>query len=189
MSTPYNGTLVGVTFENGRPAKGSKEPDDVEAFAASIAAYAKRHGMGIVDDTLVVFDPEERLHVDSRDVGVHLVGTKLRDASVDPKPTDHLVPTNAGHADPHGPDVVSPELHGVESAKTITPGDVGTPTEQQVDETGATVDATDVELEQPPTSGAGSGKDAWVTYAISKGADPDEVGLLTRDALIEAYGS
>jgi hypothetical protein len=35
------------------------------------------------------------------------VGTPLRDASVDPHEDDYLPPTNAGAADPHGPDVVS----------------------------------------------------------------------------------
>lgn len=34
-------------------------------------------------------------------------GTRLRDAAVDPRPGDYQAPTNAGSADPHGPECVS----------------------------------------------------------------------------------
>jgi hypothetical protein len=30
--------------------------------------------------------------------------------------------------------------------------------------------------------------DAWVHYAVSKGADPDDAEALTRDELIDRYG-
>lgn len=33
------------------------------------------------------------------------IGTRARDAAVDPSPEDYVVPTNAGQADPHGPAV------------------------------------------------------------------------------------
>ena len=46
--------------------------------------------------------------------GVIRLGTPLRDAAVDPRPGDHLPPTNAGEpgpfGNPHGPTVVAPGL-------------------------------------------------------------------------------
>ena len=51
------------------------------------------------------------------------VGTRLRDAAVDPKPQDFLAPVNAGEANPHGPEVVSPEIHASGPAG-IRPGQV-----------------------------------------------------------------
>lgn len=64
--------------------------------------------------------------LDPRTVTDEQIGTRLRDAAVDPRPTDFLPPTNAGVAgelgNPHGPTVVSPEIHGSESVGTIRPG-------------------------------------------------------------------
>lgn len=48
---------------------------------------------------------------DPRDIEDGIVGTRLRDAAVDPQPEDFLAPINAGEANPHGPEVVSPEIH------------------------------------------------------------------------------
>lgn len=50
--------------------------------------------------------------IDPRDIEVQVVGTPLRDAAVDPQEGDFLAPINAGKTNPHGPDVVSPEIHG-----------------------------------------------------------------------------
>ncbi len=62
--------------------------------------------------------------VDARAVdGPTVVGTPLRDAAVDPRPGDFLAPTNAGKADPHGPLVVAPGIHAVES-QVVRPGQV-----------------------------------------------------------------
>lgn len=44
--------------------------------------------------------------------GLVVVGTRLRDAAVDPKEGDFLAPTNAGDANPHGPLVNAPGVHG-----------------------------------------------------------------------------
>ena len=56
------------------------------------------------------------------------VGTPLRDAAVDPRPTDFLAPSNAGAVgelgNPHGPHVISPGLHADESVRTIATGPV-----------------------------------------------------------------
>lgn len=62
--------------------------------------------------------------MDARDASEPIpVGTPLRDAAVDPKPWDFLPPTNAGEADPHGPLVVAPGIHGV-GPKPIRGGEV-----------------------------------------------------------------
>lgn len=71
---------------------------------------------------------------DSRDVGDEQVGTKLRDAAVDPAPGDFLPPLNAGQGDPHGPDVVSPGIHGLEGVRPIKPGDVHVVVQSDLDE-------------------------------------------------------
>lgn len=80
------------------------------------------------------------LPLDPRDITTQQVGTKLRDAAVNPRPTDFLPPTNAGKpgqlGNPHGPTVISPEIHGSESVSTIRPGPVsGTPATQSTEET------------------------------------------------------
>jgi hypothetical protein len=62
--------------------------------------------------------------MDARDAAEPIVvGSPLRDAAVDPKPWDFLPPTNAGEADPHGPLVVAPGIHGV-GPKPIRGGEV-----------------------------------------------------------------
>lgn len=65
--------------------------------------------------------PEEP--ADPREIEDGTVGTKLRDAAVDPQPEDFLAPINAGEANPHGSSVVSPEIHASGPAG-ITPGNV-----------------------------------------------------------------
>ena len=62
--------------------------------------------------------------MDARDAAEPIMlGTPLRDAAVDPRPWDFLPPTNAGKADPHGPLVVAPGIHGV-GPEPIRPGEV-----------------------------------------------------------------
>lgn len=67
------------------------------------------------------------------------IGAPLRDAAVNPSASDFLAPTNAGAAgelgNPHGPNVISPGLHGDESVRTIATGPVGAaPDPQEADE-------------------------------------------------------
>lgn len=78
--------------------------------------------------------------LDPRDVTDEQVGTKLRDAAVDPRPGDFLPPTNAGEpgqlGNPHGPTVVSPQIHGSEGNRAIRPGLVAdVPATQSTEET------------------------------------------------------
>ena len=71
--------------------------------------------------------------VDPRDVESQRVGTPVRDAAVDPEPGDFLAPVNAGQANPHGPDVVSPGIHA-HGAKPVVPGDVSDTDRQEARE-------------------------------------------------------
>lgn len=65
---------------------------------------------------------------DPRDITLTVLGTPLRDAAVDPEPGDFLPPTNAGAegelGNPHGPTVVSPEIHASEGTRPVHPGAV-----------------------------------------------------------------
>lgn len=138
---------------------------------------------------------------DPREVTEHVVGTRLRDAAVNPHPEDFLPPTNAGEANPHGPEVVAPGLHAVPPGP-IVPGEVGDPQRQQDRETEAAartlagtepVPAVAADLgdqgDRPdPPAGNASAED-WRTYAVQVcGADPDQVADMKRGDLIERYG-
>lgn len=77
---------------------------------------------------------------DPREVGEVFDGTKLRDAAVTPRAGDFLPPTNAGlpgeAGNPHGPNVVSPEIHGVEGNRPVRAGIVsGVAAAQSAEET------------------------------------------------------
>ena len=60
---------------------------------------------------------------DPREVTTEVVGTRLRDAAVDPEDSDFLAPVNAGKDNPHGSNVVSPEIHA-SGPSGIRPGEV-----------------------------------------------------------------
>ena len=60
---------------------------------------------------------------DPRELEDVVVGTRLRDAAVDPEPGDFLAPTNAGRENPHGPLVVAPQIHASEK-QVVRPGAV-----------------------------------------------------------------
>ncbi len=82
---------------------------------------------------------------DPRDVENVQGGTRLRDAAVDPREGDFLPPTNAGEANPHGPQVVAPGIHAVSGPGPIVPGPVGRFEET---EDGTQVVITDTEEQQ-----------------------------------------
>lgn len=76
---------------------------------------------------------------DPRDVTVVKHGTPLRDAAVDPLPTDFLPPVNAGkvgeEGNPHGPNVYSPGIHAEQGIRPVRPGVVSDdPATQSTDE-------------------------------------------------------
>lgn len=61
---------------------------------------------------------------DPRDYAEPIETSQVRDAAVDPREGDYLPPINAGQANPHGPLVVAPGIHGA-PGKPIHPGPVG----------------------------------------------------------------
>lgn len=96
---------------------GVAESDDVAVIGYCQSAGYKVSGK--------VLNPRTETEVaDPREVGdAEVLGTRLRDAAVDPEPEDFLAPVNAGKANPHGPEVVSPEIHA-SGPSGIRPGDV-----------------------------------------------------------------
>lgn len=85
-----------------------------------------------------------------------------RDGAVDPLPGDFLGPTNAGAAgqlgNPHGPSVVSPEVHASQGAHPVTPGPVSS--------TAATQDAAEKAHLAASLPSAASGWAATTAYAL-----------------------
>ena len=130
----YTGHVINVEFVDG---KATVDRSDIDALA-----YFRRHGYALVG--LVTADtpePPDPRKVGEGGSGTEIVGSRLRDAAVDPRPADFLPPTNAGEANPHGPLVVSPGLHGTPPAP-IVPGPVsGDPKVQEAVETAAAVTA------------------------------------------------
>lgn len=173
----FAGEVVGVRFDKGRAST-----DDRRALD-----YFRRHGYMIDDETP---DPTPE-PPDPRDIGtdgdgIEVVGTPLRDAAVDPRPEDFLPPTNAGQANPHGPEVVSPGLHGVEGVRPVRPGPVPekSTAAQEVAETAHT-EAEHAEAVTVPAKSAS--KAEWAAYATSLGATDAE--SRTKAELVELYGT
>lgn len=108
----YNGPGPGdVVFEDG-----VAEVEDENALNYYRQAGYKVSGK--VDNPVELPQPP-----DPRGITHEVVGTRLRDAAVDPEPSDFLAPTNAGQDNPHGSSVVSPEIHASGPAG-IRPGEV-----------------------------------------------------------------
>lgn len=103
-----------LDFKDGVADYDGDLPDGVRQYLVG-----RGYGLGSNKTT----QPEPVEVADPRDVETEVVGTKLRDAAVDPKPEDFLAPTNAGEGNPHGPEVVSPEIHASGPAG-ILPGNV-----------------------------------------------------------------
>lgn len=173
----FNGEVVGVSFHKGRGTT-----TDPKALA-----YFRRHGYGI-GGARPAADPEppDPRHIGDNGDGIEVLGTRLRDAAVDPRPGDYLPPTNAGEANPHGPLVVSPEIHGSQGVRPVRPGavEVTNPAVQEVAETTHAAESVGAPVEAPAKNAS---KAAWVAYAVSVGGDQDEVGQLSRDELAERY--
>lgn len=171
----YDGTVVGVEFKDGKA-----ETSDPAALA-----YFRRHGY-TVGGRRDVAEPDPP--IDAREATGQRVGTPLRDAAVDPRPGDYLPPTNAGQADPHGPKVIAPQVHGREVPKPIVPGPVpDDPDAQEAKETVATTTTSGTDLEEPAGNAS---TDEWRTYALSlDGVSEADVDGLSRNELRDRYGS
>lgn len=207
----YRGEVAGVVFTDG---VGTFDPKENPAAQR----YFESQGFGLGRRAEAVETPEPADPRDIERTGPHRVGTPLRDAAVDPRPEDFLAPINAGKANPHGPRVVSPEIHASGPAG-IKPGDV------HVDELGVQEreetrlaqsvliegDEHPVMPEDPDMGPLGlsdpgsveqgaegaeaseepaksASKASWVDYAVSRGADREEADAMTRSDLIERYG-
>jgi hypothetical protein len=182
----------GLHFEDGRA-----ETDD-----KAIIRYARKAGYGIDEEASAQESPEQP---DARDFAeAEQIGTRLRDAAVDPRESDFLPPTNAGEADPHGPLVVAPGIHAAETGP-IHPGDVHVddPELQEAQETALT-EAVFVQGEDvTEATRAAAGKDTvqrpaqsaakadWVDYALHANAElsREEAEAMTKADLIETYGT
>jgi hypothetical protein len=113
--------------------------------------------------------------MDARDAGQPIMlGSPLRDAAVDPRPGDFLAPTNAGQADPHGPLVVSPQIHASETGP-IRPGPVAVddPTRQSAEET-ALAQAVFVD-NQPVNEATAAVSEPATIEESSKAVSPEKV--------------
>lgn len=86
-----------------------------------VLAYLREKGFGV--DGKTVDQPADPAVIDSREIVEEQVGSKARDAAVDPQPEDFLPPVNAGKADPHGPKVVAPQIHAAKE-QPVRPGEV-----------------------------------------------------------------
>lgn len=132
----YTGTgAAGVQFVNGEAE--SNDPAALAYFRRAGYQVSGKAPKGFGDFPTVASTEAPSDHFEPEIPAQVKVGTPLRDAAVDPIPgKDFLPPTNAGKADPHGPSVVSPQIHA-DGPKGIKPGDVhvGDPDEQAKDET------------------------------------------------------
>lgn len=174
----FSGIVAGVAFDDGV----------AETRDRAALNYFRRHGYAIDGASLQTASesPDPR-DIGTKGDGIEVVGTKLRDAAVDPKPTDFLPPTNAGQANPHGPEVVSPEIHASQGTRPVKPGAVSdSPPAQDVAEA---THASQAVGNAPVAPARNASKAAWVEFAIASGGDPDEVGALSRDDLADRYGS
>lgn len=101
---------------------------DAKDVPEGVLAYLR--GRGFTVDGKTVEQPAPPAPVDSRDIVEKQVGTKTRDAAVDPESEDFLAPVNAGKADPHGPEVVAPQIHAAKE-QPIRPGEVSDDAKEQ----------------------------------------------------------
>lgn len=171
------GTLV-LDFKKGEATHDGDLPDGVKA-------YLQGAGYGInaeADEPASAPEPP-----DPRVQGQEQVGTHLRDAAVDPSEEDFLAPTNAGQANPHGPDVVSPEIHASEGVRPVKPGDV------HVDDTDAqdaeeTAHAEQDTFEATAPAGNASRTD-WEAYALTQGRSNEELAGLSRDQIRDLFAT
>lgn len=168
------------------------DEDKHGALNDGVKAYLRDQGYGLGSKAAIEPDaaPEPP---DPREVGTQKVGTPVRDGAVDPRPGDFLGPTNAGEANPHGSQVVNPEIHASEGVRPVKPGDVhvGDPDAQDAAEkahTEASTDGTPVADGSVQPAGNGSLED-WQEYARSKGATDADLDGKGRNDLRDTYGS
>lgn len=108
----YNGPGPGgAVFENGV----AEVDDDVALNYYRSAGYTVSGKVESAVESPEAADPREVTH--------ETIGTRLRDAAVDPEDSDFLAPINAGTDNPHGSSVVAPEIHA-SGPSGVRPGEV-----------------------------------------------------------------
>lgn len=155
---------------------------EVDELPPAIRQYLQGAGYGI---DAAPETPEPAEIPDPRDLSEVQLGTALRDAAVDPREGDFLAPTNAGKANPHGPEVVSPEIHASEGVRPVKGGDVhvGDAGKQDAAETAHA--ATETFEAKPPAGNAST--EAWHAYALTQGFTEEGLEGRTRDELRELF--
>lgn len=187
----YNGQIGDVVFKDGV----------VETDNAAVISYCRGAGYevdGVTDNPAAL----PRVEVDSGRTQ-QPPAAPLRDAAVDPRPGDFLPPVGAGQADPHGTEVVSPEIHA-SGTTPLVPGPVpDDPGAQQDRESEAArlslveqqpagevvAQLADTEVLEQPAKNAS--QEAWADWAIATHPelDPKSLRAMKRDDLRSAYGT
>ncbi|NEY32060.1 hypothetical protein GTU99_07610 [Streptomyces sp. PRKS01-65] len=160
----FSGEVAGVLFNRG---KATVDGDSENATAA--LAYFRRRGYGVDGG-----EPEQPAapHEPADPRGLAAVGGgTLRDGAVEPRATDAGLPTNAGMANPHGREVVSPEAP--------------TPPGQEPSTEAAVVGDAAASGEQRPARSAS--KAEWVAYADQQDPGIDHSSM-TKEELVARYG-
>jgi len=152
---------------------------EVEKLPTGVRQYLIGAGYGIDHEAEV---PEVPAPADPRVQTLEQIGTPLRDAAVDPKPGDFLAPTNAGklgdEGNPHGPNVVSPEIHASQGVRPVKAGDVHVDDtdKQDASETAHTEQSTNGEPVTGVEAPAGNAStEVWHEYALTQGKTPEEL--------------
>jgi len=172
-SAGFNGEVGGVQFEDGV----------AETDNQAVISYCRGAGYKVDGTAAKQAEPESP---DPRDVP-DPDGLTLRDAAVDPEPEDFLAPTNAGEANPHGPDVVSPEIHASEGVRPVKGGDVhiGDPAKQDAAETEHAAQESFV----VGTPAGNASKTEWHAYAIAQGYTEEGLEGRTRDEIRDLFNA
>ncbi|MFJ6235043.1 hypothetical protein ACIQH0_13155 [Streptomyces griseus] len=153
-----------------------------ESDDPAVIAYCQGAGYGIDGEPPKRQVPEPP---DPREVTTSVVGARVRDAAVDPRPDDFRAPVNAGEANPHGPDVYAPGLPGGGLQPTAPPMD-------PEDDGSAEVGTKEAGPETPrPVQAAPVAE--WRQWVLATQVDNDpevhaEVEKLTKAELIKKYG-
>lgn len=164
---------------------------EVEHLSDGAKAWLKSHGYGIGSASPKAPEQDAPAPPDPRKVATEQVGTRIRDAAVDPKPGDFLAPTNAGQANPHGPDVVNPGVHAEQGVRPVKGGDVhvGDPEAQNAAETkhaARVLAGQSITSAEQPAGNAST--EAWREFALAQGVSVEELDGKSRDELREQYG-
>jgi len=151
-----------------------------------VRQYLQGAGYGLDEDAKT---PVVEAPADPREQTLVQIGTELRDAAVDPKPEDFLAPTNAGKpgeaGNPHGPNVVSPEIHASQGVRPVKGGEVHVNDADKQD--AAEIAHTEQETFEATAPAGNASKEAWHAYALTQGFTEEGLDGRTRDELRDLF--